>query len=189
MLLAGDEFGNSQHGNNNAYCQDSEISWLDWSWDDDGRALLDFTTRLIALWREQPALKQRRFFHGRSIRGEAAKFIHWFDPAGQEMSNEEWNAGYARCLGVVLSGEALDVNQFGETISGDTLLILYNADHSMKIDFTLPTIDDGADWELQLETFHPAWQGEKQFKPGSSFPLEACSVAVLKLSRSADKKV
>src|SRR5262249_31428757 len=102
MLLAGDEMGHTQHGNNNAYCQDNEISWLNWELKEEQAALLEFFQRLIEFWRGQPVLQRRRFFHGRAIQGEAIKDILWYAPSGREMSLAAWNTGYARCLGMLL---------------------------------------------------------------------------------------
>jgi len=180
MLLAGDEFGNSQNGNNNAYCQDNEISWLQWNHDDAGRSLYDFTCRLIQFWKTQPVLQQRRFFHGRSIYGADKKSIAWYSPAGKEMSDKEWNTGYARSLGVVLTGDNLDVNEHGEQISGDTLAVLYNADHALEIQFTLPKINENAEWELLFDTFE---DGESEnTKSAEPYALRPCSVAVFRLA-------
>ncbi|RPI86651.1 MAG: glycogen debranching enzyme GlgX, partial [Planctomycetaceae bacterium] len=180
MLLAGDEFGNTQSGNNNAYCQDNETSWLSWEHSADQTALLEFTTSLLEFWKGQPVLQQRRFFHGREIRGAKGRSIEWFEPSGKEMSQSSWNTGYARCLGVVLRGDSLDVNEYGETISGDTLLVLFNADHVLSIPFVLPFEDRKQHWVLAFDTYLPEWEGRRKWKPKKPYPLRACSVAVFR---------
>src|SRR6185436_2983454 len=108
MLCGGDELGRTQGGNNNAYCQDNETSWFDWDLKDRDRQLLAFVQRLIRLRREQPVLRRRRFFQGRRIRGSEIKDIAWFRPDGHEMTDEDWNTGYARSLAVRLAGDAIE---------------------------------------------------------------------------------
>ena len=117
MLLAGDEIGRTQRGNNNAYCQDNEISWVDWTLDAPRSRLLDFARRMIALRRDHPVFRRRHFFQGRSVRGSGEKDIAWLKPDGTEMSDEEWNNDFARCLGVFLGGEALqEVDERGRPV-------------------------------------------------------------------------
>ncbi len=180
MILAGDEFGNTQEGNNNAYCQDNELSWLDWNHTKEQRDLLEFTANLIRFWRHQPVLRQRRFFHDLDILSTADDIIIWYDPSGQEMSKEAWSTGYARCLGMLLKGDNIDVNEYGETISGDTLLILFSADHVMNIDFTLPRIAGKPYWELVVDTTFPDWKKRRKWRSGKPYKVNACSLAVLR---------
>ncbi|MDA0226026.1 MAG: glycogen debranching protein GlgX, partial [Proteobacteria bacterium] len=117
MLLAGDERGRTQQGNNNAYCQDNEISWLDWAPDPAAASLLEFTQRLITLRRRHPAFRRRDFFQGRPLHGHDVKDIQWLKPDGHEMTDEEWGQGFARCLGVYLSGAGLnEVDRQGERV-------------------------------------------------------------------------
>jgi glycogen operon protein len=179
MLLAGDEMGHSQSGNNNAYCQDNELTWLNWELSREQHALLDFTRRILAFWRGEPVLQQRRFFHGREIRGEKIKDILWFDPSGEEMSPEAWNTGYARSLGLLLRGDNIDTDEYGATISGDTLLILFNADHALDLSFTLPKIDKHY-WEMVFDTFAPEWRNRNSTPRGRVYRLRACSLAVFR---------
>jgi len=147
MLLGGDESGRTQRGNNNAYCQDNEISWHDWASVDDD--LLEFTRRLIALRREHPVLRRRRWFQGRSIRGSVD--IGWCRPDGAEMSDEDWDAGSARSVGVYLNGDAItDRDRRGQRVTDDSFLLLFNA-HDHPIDWTLPK-QWGKWWELVIET-------------------------------------
>jgi glycogen operon protein len=153
MLLAGDEISHTQKGNNNAYCQDNEITWLNWKLDDRQKNLLDFVRRVIAIYREEPTLHRRRFFHGKSLHGDQSPEIAWLDPTGDEMSGDDWKAGHVRCLGVHLIGGHIDVDEYGTPIIGDHLLILFNADHEQSIPFALPKLaaDCGA-WERLFDT-------------------------------------
>ena len=152
MLSGGDEIGRTQRGNNNAYCQDSDISWTNWSLDGDARAFFDFVRHLIALRRSQPVLRRRRFFLGRSIRGAAVKDVAWLDTDAREMTDAAWAAPQARRLGVLLAGDAIDeVDERGRQIRGDSLLILLNADGS-PVDFALPGSPDRGAWRLVFDT-------------------------------------
>jgi glycogen operon protein len=180
MLLAGDEMGHSQSGNNNAYCQDNELAWLNWSLSEEQAALLEFTRQLIEFWKGQPVLHQRRFFHGREIRGETIKDVMWYDPGGKEMSPEAWNTGYARSLALFLRGDNIDTDEYGAAISGDTLLILFNADHSLDLPFTLPRLGDRRYWDLIFDTYVPEWRARKSWRRSRVYPLRACSLAVFR---------
>jgi glycogen operon protein len=151
MLLAGDEIGHTQGGNNNAYCQDNEITWLDWKLSDEQKDLLAFVRRVIAIHRDEPTLHRRRFFHGKSLHGEGSPEIAWLDPTGKEMSVDAWKASHVRCLGVHLTGGLIDVDDYGTPIIGDHLLILFNADHEQEIPFALPTLDHQP-WERLFDT-------------------------------------
>jgi glycogen operon protein len=181
MLLAGDEMGHTQGGNNNAYCQDNQVSWLDWEPSEAKRRLLDFTRRLIRIWKEQPVLKRRQFFQGRNIRG--SKDIAWYDPEGKEMSEAAWTAGFMRCLGVLWSGKAIDeMDEEGERIVGDSLLILFNAHHE-AISFVLPERGDDRKWELLLDTHLP--DREPSLHPsGQLYDLKERSVSVFRRLRA-----
>ncbi|MCX6967916.1 MAG: glycogen debranching protein GlgX [Verrucomicrobia bacterium] len=151
MLTAGDEFGRTQHGNNNAYCQDNELSWLTWKRDPASQRLLEFTTRLIHLRRNHPIFRRPKFFQGRKIRGSEIKDIMWFSPQGREMTDEEWRFDYVRCLGMLLGGDTMDVRDaHGEAIRDETFLLLLNA-HFEPVNFTLPGRED-VHWELILDT-------------------------------------
>jgi glycogen operon protein len=180
MILSGDELGHTQHGNNNAYCQDNEIAWLDWELTDERRELLEFTRRAIGILSEQPVFHRRRFFHGRSIHGSEARDIAWLDTSGQEMSDEDWGTRFVRCFGVQLSGQNIDTDERGEVISGDTFLLLFNADHANQIDFQLPPLEDGQRWQILLDTFDPATEAQ-ELAGGGSYPLRPSSVALFRL--------
>ncbi|HEX8070479.1 MAG TPA: glycogen debranching protein GlgX [Pyrinomonadaceae bacterium] len=152
MLQAGDELGRTQAGNNNAWCQDNEISWLDWELDAPRRALLDFTRLLISLFHQHPVLRRRKFFQGRKIRGAEIKDISWFRPDGREMTEADWRDETRRCLGVRLAGDAIEeTDERGQRINGDTLLILLNA-QAEAVAFALPAHRAGVRWEQVLDT-------------------------------------
>ena len=179
MLSGGDEIGRTQQGNNNAYCQDNDISWTHWDLTPEQREFLDFTSRLIAIRREQPVLRRRRFFRGRAVRGAEVKDIAWLDPSGSEMTDDSWNAGFVRCLGVRLEGNAIDeVDERGHPIVGDTLLVLLNGHHD-RIDFTLPEEGESERWVRLVDTSDPSRDGEA-FEGQLRYPLEGRSVVLFK---------
>jgi isoamylase len=152
MLSGGDELGRTQRGNNNAYCQDNEISWTPWTLDDEAAAFLAFVRRLIALRRSQPVLRRRRFFLGRSIRGARVKDVAWLDTSAREMTDAAWGAPHVRHLGVLLAGDAIDeVDERGRHIEGNSLLILLNAGHEATT-FALPAAPGGGSWRLLFDT-------------------------------------
>ena len=129
MIVGGDEFARTQKGNNNAYCQDNELSWFNWNHADWQKQLSEFTARLIAFRKEHPIFRRPKYFQGRRVAGTGLKDIMWFDTDGSEMWAEKWNSG-ARCLGMLLSGDALDVRDTrGEPVRDDTYLLLFNAHH------------------------------------------------------------
>jgi glycogen operon protein len=168
MLCGGDEIGRTQGGNNNAYCQDNEISWHDWELDERRLALLGFTRRLIALRKAHPVLRRQRFFQGRPIRGAEIADITWFRPDGQEMNDSEWNAGWGKALAVRLNGAALDeVDEQGERIVDDTLLLLLNAHHE-PIRFTLPMDQPNVGWEVLVDTGEPGLPEDARYLHGGA---------------------
>jgi glycogen operon protein len=171
MIVAGDEFGRTQSGNNNAYCQDNEISWVSWALDERGRGLLDFTRRLIALRHEHPGLRRRKFFKGRRIRGAEVRDIIWLRPDGGEMTDDEWNSDWTRAIGVYLAGDALDeVDEEGHRLIDDTLLLLLNA-HDAEVEFRLAP-DEGRTWLMLVDTAHPgAAPGPARVEVGEHGPF------------------
>lgn len=183
MLLAGDEIGNSQNGNNNAYCQDNDISWITWGITDRKKELLDFTRRIIRFWREQPIFRRRKFFQGRSIRGGNVKDIIWWDPSGAEMTDASWSSPIVNnCFGFMLVGDAMnEVDDNGERIVGDTLLIVLNAYHE-KIPFKLPLYGQNNIWERVFDTADP-----KDDNPGVAedgyYQAEARSMSAFRLEK------
>jgi glycogen operon protein len=149
MLLGGDELSRTQGGNNNAYCQDNEISWFDWG--DVDEDLLAFTRALIAFRASHRSFRRRRFFQGRPIHGETVKDVAWFSPAGVEMEDEQWDEAHAKTLGMFLNGESFEVDQRGEPVGDDTFLVVLNAHHD-AVPFTLPTATWGRSWRVVLDT-------------------------------------
>ncbi len=151
MITAGDEIARTQQGNNNAYCQDSPISWVDWTMDDERTALFTFARRVIDLRRNHPVFRRRHFFEGRALRGEAVQDIVWLKPDGKEMTDEEWNHAFARCLGVYLAGDRLDeTDARGHPVVDEDFIVLFNA-HDGPISFTLPPFD-GFGWIVLVDT-------------------------------------
>jgi isoamylase len=187
MILAGDEIGNSQSGNNNAYCQDNPIGWVKWDLDERRRRLLAFTQRLMEIVHEQPVFHRRRFFHGQPIGNAESPDIAWFEPSGEKMSPEAWSQEFVRCLGVQLNGNSIDVDETGEEISGDTLLILFNADQASTIPFVLPPLaDEGEQWQLMLDTSDlDAATG--LFSSGEHYALSHCSLALFRVRRPEEE--
>lgn len=180
MLLAGDEMGRTQHGNNNAYCQDSEISWVNWNLSDADRDLHDFVARLIRLRREHPVFRRRNFFQGRPIRGSGIKDIHWIKHDSSDMSDEEWAHDFARSLGVYLSGAALgEVDARGRPIHDDSFILLFNAHHE-RIDFRLPVLCENCAWQAVLDThYHAGLDVDGTYAGGDCYPLEGRTLALL----------
>jgi len=189
MLLAGDEIGHTQNGNNNAYCQDNEISWLNWQLSADQEALLKFARRVISLFQNEAVFHRRRFFHGQAIQGAEAPEIAWLDPTGAEMSDESWNESFVRCLGVQLFGGEIDVDEHGESIRGNTMLILFNADHANEIDFVLPAVSNGdsGPWELAFDSSNDALDETTQVI--DPYPLQPCSVVVLRSALKVEETI
>jgi len=152
MLCGGDEMGRTQRGNNNGYCQDNELAWLDWSLDEKKRALLQFTHRMFALRASQPVLRRRKFFSGGYVRGSELRDIAWFRPDGLEMTPEDWQQSFVRAIGMLLGGDAIpSLGPKGERIVGDTLLVLMNAHHE-DLEFVLPLSEWGEKWGLMVDT-------------------------------------
>nr|WP_205712155.1 glycogen debranching protein GlgX [Euzebya rosea] len=181
MLLGGDEMGRSQGGNNNAYCQDNEISWFDWgNGDQDGgpdEDLLAFTSQMIAFRKAHPVLRRRRWFEGRSIRGTKLDDIGWFRPDGQEMDDDDWDVGHARSLAVFLNGRGIDTpGPQGEPIVDDDLLVIFNAAPD-TVPFQLPeAIADG--WTVVVDTAGEGWLADPPAAPGT-LEVEGRSLVIL----------
>jgi isoamylase len=180
MLCAGDEMGRTQGGNNNAYAQDNEISWLDWELDERRHAQLEFTRRLIALRNTHPVLRRKQYYQGRRIRGSEVRDLTWLRTDGEQMSDEEWEAGWHRALGVRLGGDALgEVDENGDLLVDDTLLLLFNA-HVEPVRFRLPG-DDGDEWEVLVDTSCAGFDSGVQHAAASTVLLRDRSMLVLRL--------
>jgi glycogen operon protein len=184
MLQAGDEIGHTQQGNNNAYCQDNQVSWLDWNLGRPQQELLEFTRLLIRLFHQHPVLRRRKFFQGRQIRGSQVKDLSWFCPDGREMTDEDWNNWHTRCLGLRLAGNAIEeVDTRGRRVVDDTLLILLNA-HYEPLSFVLPAHRADIQWEVLLDTREATGRPRHRLtRGGESYALEARSLVLLRLRR------
>jgi len=178
MLLAGDESGHTQLGNNNAYCQDSPLTWLNWDLAAEQRELLEFVRGLIKLRTQNPVFRRRHFFQGRPIHGLDIKDLYWLTPAGTEMSDQDWNAGYARCLGMGLLGSQIDeTDTQGERIVSGSFLVLLNA-HSESVSFRLGARARDQNWERVFDT-SSAKMTPQILGRLTEYPLQPRSVAVL----------
>ena len=186
MLVAGDEFGRTQKGSNNAYCQDNEISWLSWKPSAVDEDFFAFVRRVIALRRKHPVFHRRNFFQGRAIRGSSIKDIQWINPQGAEMSDEEWDHDHARCLGVFLSGAEMEERDGrGRQIKDENFLLLFNS-HYEAIPFHLPEIAPECEWQSLLDTHvDDGLNPDGSFKGGDNYPLEARSLALLLQRKTA----
>jgi glycogen operon protein len=179
MISHGDEIARTQRGNNNAYCQDNEITWIDWDLSTEQKQLFDFVRHLIQVRLKHPVLRRRKYFQGRSLRG--VKDIAWLAPDGREMTDTAWDAEFVRSIGMLLSGTAIDeLDERGEPILGDTLLVLLNA-HSEEVSFTMPPLDGDQYWQVIVDTFDPQ-SGDQLFGAGLHYPLQGRSLAVFRLT-------
>jgi isoamylase len=152
MLLGGDEIGRTQGGNNNAYCQDNDVSYFNWDLGETGVELCRFVGDLIGIWKESPILRRRAFFTGQPVDGEQAKDVTWIRPNGEEMHEEDWANADNHTIGMLLLGKAADeLDVRGRSASGDTLLLLLNAGTRSR-SYTLPRLEDPGIWEELLNT-------------------------------------
>jgi isoamylase len=175
MLVAGDELGRTQRGNNNAYCHDSELSWIDW--ENADRALLEFTKKLVTLRNEHPLFRRRTYFRGREVREARMKDISWLNPDGAEMSDEDWTRSSARSLGVLISGRGLsERDELGRPVEDDDVLLLLNANDD-SVAFTLPGMA-GERWDALIDTGHHAFEG-RRYGSAATYPLAARALALL----------
>jgi glycogen operon protein len=171
MMCAGDEIGRTQGGNNNAYCQDNEVSWVDWSRASGERDLLAFTERLARLRREHPVFRRRRFF----LSGD----IQWLTPAGAEMTEPDWQAGYAKSVAVLLDGTAIsEPDPRGDPVTDNRFLLLFNAG-AEPITFTLTEPKLGGEWEIVVDTTYPEGIGNADLTPKSKVEVAGRAVIVL----------
>ncbi|CAN5752763.1 glycogen debranching protein GlgX [soil metagenome] len=180
MVLAGDEMGRSQGGNNNAYCQDNATSWMNWNLTATDLELRAWVERLIRLRREHPLFRKRNFFQGRHLGDDWVKDILWVHPRGGEISDEEWSQPFARCIGMYLAGHGLtEIDERGRPVADDDFLVLLNAHHE-TITFVLPSFQDSV-WEVVLDTaFEAETAVEERYASGMSYPLQGRSLALLR---------
>ncbi|MBK8470040.1 MAG: glycogen debranching protein GlgX [Actinomycetales bacterium] len=198
MLAHGDELGRTQQGNNNVYCQDNELAWIDWELDKAQQSLLSFTRQLVMLRRAHPVLRRRRFFAGSADHGGESEVgdIAWFEPDGTHMDEAAWANGFAKSLMAFLNGSAIrEVDSRGERIVDDSFLVLFNAHHE-PIDFTIPADAYGDEWLVEIDTAGPehdvaptrkpapkrkaAAPTSRAFAPGQILSVQARSVVVLR---------
>jgi glycogen operon protein len=185
MLLAGDEMGRTQRGNNNAYCQDNEISWMDWAVRaEDDQALFDYVRTLIRLRAEHAVFRRRRFFRGQAIRGGRNRLgdIGWFTLTGEEMTDEDWDAGFAKSLTVFLNGRAIsEPDRRGDRVQDDSFLLLFNASDD-DLQFVIPPRRYGPRWSKVLDTAVPVtnFENESAVKPGDVMTVINHSLLLLR---------
>ena len=189
MLYQGDDIGHTQMGNNNAYCQDNSISWVNWDLQPQDRDLLSFVQRMINLRKRHPIFRRRHFFQGRPIKGANIKDVLWLNPAGHEMSEDEWRDSSVRCLGMFLSGQGLDeTDERGRRLSDENFLVLLNAHHE-DVEFSLSEYRPGARWSAWMDTSREGGlRPADTYDSGTTYPLQARSVAVLMERRTNGKK-
>jgi glycogen operon protein len=190
MLASGDEIGKTQQGNNNAYCQDNEISWLDWGHAD--WELLAFVRRLVALRNKHPVLRRRRWFQGKPLHGAGASDIAWFSPSGEQMSEADWNVSFARCVGVFLNAEASrSANQRGEQELDGSFFLILNAFWE-ELEFVVPERRFAEQWSFVLDTareqdpFFEDSSARPVVKPGDRIPVAGRSSVLLGRRLEAD---
>jgi glycogen operon protein len=188
MLLHGDEAGRTQRGNNNAYCQDNEVSWLDWEREEWQEELLAWTQRLVKLRSEHVLLRRRDYFQGRPIRRAGVKDIYWLRADGEEMTDADWFNPEVRCLGMLLPGPAADLtDEEGLPSPDDTLLLLVNAAED-DCSFTLPSVVGRRYWELALDSAKPeANPSAESFMPGGAYEITGRSLALLINPRDGER--
>ena len=182
MLLHGDELGRTQGGNNNVYAQDDETAWVDWERARDFEVLTAFFSRLAKLRKEHPVFRRRRHFRGRPVRGSAIEDIGWYTPAGEEMSDEDWESGYANSVTVFLNGEGIrEPDRRGERVTDDSFFLIFNGHHEAS-DFTLPDLGAGERWQVEIDTAAPMLGDveDRSVKTGEAVEVEARSVQVLR---------
>jgi isoamylase len=180
MMYAGDAIGHTQNGNNNAYCQDNEISWLKWDLKPEDRDFLAFVQRMINLRKRHPVFRRRHFFQGRPIKGANVKDVLWLNPAGNEMSEDEWHNPSVHGLGMFLSGQGLEeTDERGRKLSDTDFLLLLNSHHE-DVAFTLPAIRKGSRWIAWMDTSHEGGlRAANTHESGTDYPLLARSMVVL----------
>jgi glycogen operon protein len=181
MLLHGDEVGRTQRGNNNVYAQDNELSWIDWGRAKDFEILSEFTARLAKLREAHPVFRRRRHFRGRVVKGSQIEDIGWFTPAGEWMTEEDWDSGFAKSVSVFLNGDGIrEPDLRGERITDDCFFLLFNG-HSEPMEFTLPDLGAGERWDVAVDTAAPMLDDaeSRTMKTGEPIEVDARSMLVL----------
>jgi glycogen operon protein len=184
MLLAGDELGRTQQGNNNAYCQDNELSWVDWTAEAAETGLLEFARAVAELRRDHPVFRRRRYFRGPGDGSTGGlSDIAWFTPSGREMQDSDWKTGYAKAMGVFLNGDAItEPDPRGQPVRDDSFLLLFSAD-GQPARFTLPGPGYGPGWEVLVDTASDSPPG-KPLPGGTAAQQYPAGAAVLVAPRS-----
>ena len=180
MILAGDEFARTQNGNNNAYCQDNEISWVDWARLDDHQAMFQFTRRLIQLRNEYPILRRQRFMTGEWDEDLQVRDVTWVNETGSEMRQSDWQAGPVHCLGMLMDGRA-KVSGIRRPGTDATLLMILNAYHDL-LEFVMPPCAGGAQWQLLLDTNRPTMLSGRSYAIGSACAVTGRSLMLFRLT-------
>ncbi|MDQ1746095.1 MAG: isoamylase, partial [Frankiaceae bacterium] len=182
MVLHGDELGRTQDGNNNVYAQDNQLAWVDWERARDFDFLTAFIGRLATLRRDHPVFRRRRFFKGRPVHGTTLEDIGWFRPDGDQMSDEDWDSGFAKSVTVFLNGAGIrEPDARGEPLTDSSFFLLFNAHHD-ALDFVVPEIGAASSWHVVVDTFAPMLDeaGPRSVKSGDRVAVEARSILVLR---------
>jgi glycogen operon protein len=181
MITSGDEVGRTQQGNNNAYCQDNEINWHDWYWDDQKWRLLNFTKKLIRMRREHPIFRRRDFFHGVAVGDGGRKDVAWLKPDGAEMGEEDWNDPARKHLGMWLHGEQIpETDERGQPVRDASYLAIFNAD-AEAVEFKLPAPAEGGQWIVEVDTAHENGEPSGDMvPPNGTYKLEGRALALLR---------
>ncbi|KMV17221.1 glycogen debranching enzyme GlgX [Mycobacterium heckeshornense] len=181
MIAHGDEFGRTQHGNNNVYCQDSELSWMDWSLAEKNADLLAFTRKVTQFRKNHPVFRRRRFFEGRPMRrDDELRDIAWLTASGREMTQEDWDRGFDKCVAVFLNGNAIrEPDARGERIVDDSFLLCFNA-HDDQVEFVIPDGDYANEWTAELDTTDPTGAADLVINAGDKVAVAGRSVLILR---------
>ncbi|MEM9156159.1 MAG: glycogen debranching protein GlgX [Cyanobacteria bacterium P01_F01_bin.33] len=184
MLLGGDEMGRSQLGNNNAYCQDNELSWFDWLNRDRHADLLEFTRRVMRFRQQHPVFRRRKWFQGEDIQhgqsdSDGLRDIHWFNPDGTEVTDEQWDASAGRAIAVFLNGCAIPTpDERGDRVTDSSFLLLFNPEHE-DVEFHIPTVLEEGNWQVEIATYRDDEGGPRIYSPGQPATLVSRSLTVL----------
>ncbi|WP_156749774.1 glycogen debranching protein GlgX [Mycobacterium sp. E1747] len=181
MIAHGDELGRTQNGNNNVYCQDSELSWMDWSLVDKNSDLLAFARKVTTLRKTHPVFRRRRFFEGEPIRtGDEVRDIAWLNPSSREMTHEDWGESIHKCVAVFLNGEAITApNARGERVVDDSFLMCFNAGEE-PVEFVMPNDDYAQEWTVELDTNDPTGDADQVVNAKAKVSLPGHSLLVLR---------
>ena len=179
MIVAGDEFGRTQNGNNNAYCQDNEISWVNWDIDDAGKSLMRFVSKVTQIRRHFPILRRARFLTGAYNEDLQIRELTWLTPSGTEMTPEHWEDPVAKCMGLILDGRAQPTG-IRKRGSDRTVLLIVNASYTL-VDFKLPDVHGGGEWQLLIDTNQPELEDEPVFPFDQEYAVTSRSLLLFEL--------